>query len=54
MRLLVDGLVGLAGHVGDGDHAFAGGHVGELRGAGHDVADGVDAGFGGLLVLRRP
>ena len=44
-----DGAEGAAGDVGDGDDAAHGADVGELRQAGDDVADGVDAGLGGLL-----
>src|ERR1039457_2385480 len=49
--ILVDRPDGFAGHVRDGDHAFHGRNVGKLRRAGHYVADGVDAGLAGLLVL---
>src|ERR1039458_3388074 len=48
--IAIDGHGGLAGDVGDGDHAFAGGDVGELRRAGDDIANGIEAGLGGLLV----
>ena len=41
----------LARHVRHRDHAFARGHMRQLRRSRHHVADGVDAGFGGLLVL---
>ena len=51
MRSWFDRLRRLAGDVGHRDHAFPRGHVRQLRRAGHDVADGVDARLGGLLAL---
>ena len=44
----VDRLGGLAGDFCDGDQRFHGSNVRQLRGTEHDVADGVDAGLGGL------
>jgi hypothetical protein len=44
----VDGLAGLAGDFADGDNPFHGADVRQLRRSEHDVADGIDAGFGGL------
>ena len=37
--------------MGDGDHALGGGDVRQLRSAGDDIADGVDAGLAGALHL---
>ena len=47
----VDGHGGLARHVRHRDHAFARGHVRQLRRSRHHVADGVDARLGGLLLF---
>src|SRR5271165_4608235 len=44
----IDGLAGLAGDFRYRDQRFHGSDVRELRRAEHDVADGVDAGLGGL------
>ena len=44
----IDGLALLAGNFGYGDDAFHRADVGQLRRPQHDVADGVDAGLGGL------
>src|SRR5260370_21898115 len=49
--ILVDRRRGLAGHVSDRDHAFSCRDMRELRRSSHDVADGVDAGFAGLLIF---
>ena len=50
----VDGLRRLARDVRDRDDAFHRAGVGQLRIAHRDVADGVDAGLGGLHVTDRP
>ena len=47
----VDGRGRLAGDVRHRDHAFHGCHVGQLRRASDDIADGVDTGLAGLLEL---
>ncbi len=46
----VDRLHRFARHVRDRHHAFHAGNMRQLRRAGHDVANGVDVGFAGLLV----
>src|SRR5260370_12445160 len=48
---LVDGVRGLAGNVGDGDDALHHSGVRELRQAGDNVPDGVEAGLGGFHEL---
>ncbi len=47
----VDGVGGLAGDMGDGDDALHHGGVRELRQAGNDVTDGVEAGLIGFHEL---
>src|SRR5579883_2776022 len=51
--ILVNWFGGTAGHVRNGHHAFHFGHMRQLRGAGDNVADGVDSRLAGELELIR-